>query len=484
MVGSPLSEKISTFTFIDTLIRWPNDLIHFPLGVQQNLSSFLFSEDGLHLSSYRYNVGADGNDDVKQVTTNGSRIESFLLRNGTYDWDGDHAGVTFLKAAQKYKVPYITFFVTAAPSHIADNGAACGWNMTAAKIPAFSKYLQTVLSHWIEAGINVNYISPVNEPDNLRADCGQEGMALRPSLRAELAQTLRKELDTSTAAKVGIIYDETIQITTQAIPQYPEWLPESLDSMYSIAVHNYDFPTDAGIAEYRQTLLNLTNGHPPRVKFTETCCTGSAANGQNAFKSQHDPTMNNALVVARHIWQFLTIAEVESFDWWTAVSFLPCSPKIDGPQCYSAINETAGYNSALIYIDPNFNQTGDYGLHFTKRAFMLKHYSYFHRPGSVRYDVPQSQLPYGVNAFASAISSGVDNAKSNGTVWNLLFFNNQTEPCELNVSSPSPAAKLVQTVETTDQVDWNVARFEESRRGGSVKRSIPGQGMVTLQFES
>lgn len=458
-------------------------MIHFPLGVQQNLSSFLFSEEGLHLSSYRYNVGGDGGDDVKQVTTNGSRIESFLLRDGTYDWNRDHAGVTFLKAAQKYGVPYITFFVTAAPSHIADNGAACGWNMTEDKIPAFSKYLQTVLSHWIEKGINVNYISPVNEPDNLRADCGQEGMALGPSLRANLAQTLRKELDSSTAAKVGIIYDETSQITTQAIPQYPVWLPRSLDSMYSIAVHNYDFPTDAGIAEYRETLMNLTDGNPPRVKFTETCCTGSAANGQNAFKSQNDPTMNNALVVARHIWQFLTIAQVESFDWWTAVSFLPCSPKIEGSQCYNAINETAGYNSALIYIDPNFNKTADYNLYLTKRAFMLRHYSYFHRPGSVRYDVDHSQLPYGVNAFASAQTSGASYGKSKATIWNVLFFNNQTEPYELNLKAPSSTATLVKTVETTDKADWDVSAFNTSQKGASVKYSIPGQGMVTLQFE-
>lgn len=135
--------KIST----EQYLRWPNDLIHFPREVQRNLSSFLFSEDGLYLSSYRYNVGADGGNDANQVTTNGSRIESFLLRNGTYDWSRDRAGVTFLKAAQEYGVPYITFFVTAAPSHIASNESACGWNMTGDKIPAFAEYLQIVLSY-------------------------------------------------------------------------------------------------------------------------------------------------------------------------------------------------------------------------------------------------------------------------------------------------------------------------------------------------
>jgi hypothetical protein len=191
--------------------------------------------------------------------------------------------------------------------------------------------------------------------------------------------------------------------------------------------------------------------------------------------------MNNALVVARHVWQFLTIAEVESFDWWTAVSFLPCSPTIDGPQCYNAINETAGYNSALLYIDPNFNQTRDYNLYFTKRAFMLKHYSYFHRPGSVRYDIPQDQLPYGVNAFASAAKTS--HGRSGGSLWNVLFFNNQTEPYDLTLQAPSPLARLIQTVETTDDEDWNISSFNQSKKGATIRYLIPGQGMVTLQFE-
>lgn len=72
----------------------------------------------------RYNMGGDGGNDTQEVTTNTNRVESFLLRDGTYDWNRDHAGVTFLQMAQKYAVPYITFFINAAPSHIATNGAA------------------------------------------------------------------------------------------------------------------------------------------------------------------------------------------------------------------------------------------------------------------------------------------------------------------------------------------------------------------------
>ena len=36
------------------------DLIHFPEKTQEDLGNFLFSEDGIYLSSYRYNMGGDG----------------------------------------------------------------------------------------------------------------------------------------------------------------------------------------------------------------------------------------------------------------------------------------------------------------------------------------------------------------------------------------------------------------------------------------
>ena len=420
-------------------------------------------------------MGGDGGNDTQQVTTNGSRVESFLLRNGTYDWSRDHAGVTFLQKAQTYRVPFITFFINAAPSHIADNGAACGWNLTAAKTPSFADYIQTVLSYWTNHGINIKYISPMNEPDNNRADCGQEGMAVAPDLRSPAFSTIKSALSNSSASKVGLIGDETSQITTQAFPEYPMWLPSAAPYLSSIAVHNYDYPDDQSLTQYYKLVLNLTNNKPPPVKFTETCCSTNAGTGSNVFGAQYDPTMTNALIVARYVWQFLTIVQAQSFDWWTAVTNLPCSPTVNA-SCATAINETAGYNSGLIYIDPNYNQTHDYNLYLTKRVFMLKHFSYFHRPGSVRYDVPQAQLPYGVNAFATL--------SSNGSSWSILFMNNQTSQYNLTLQVPSQNAVLEKVVKTTPMDDWTVVDPLPTVANGTVGFEIPGQSLWTLQFKS
>lgn len=474
---------------------WPNDLIHFPAQVQKQLGDFLFSEDGLYLSSYRYNMGGDGGDDTQQVTANGSRVESFLLRNGSYDWSRDHAGVVFLRMAQQYAVPYITFFINAAPSHIATNGAACGWNMTSNKVMEFADYVSTVLSHWVAEGVDVKYISPMNEPDNNRADCGQEGMAVSPSLRSSVFKAIKSVLSTSAARKVNIIGDETSQITTQAFPEDPVWLPSSAPVLSSIAVHNYDYPNDTALAEYYTSLQHLTKHHTPAVKFTETCCSTNAGSGSSVFGAQYDPTMANALIVARYIWQFLTIVQAESFDWWTAVTYLPCSPKLAGPQCARQINETAGYNSGLVYIDPSYNQTHDYTLYMTKRAYMLKHFAYFHRPGSVRYDIAQTQLPAGVNAIASTASDtsgqwGYHNGgwygdRSNRKqVWNVLFMNHETYNQDFLLAVPARGAYVSKIVQTTNTEDWEEVTAKPAVRNGVVRLSLPPQSLLTVQFVS
>ena len=431
-------------------------------------------------------MGGDGGNDTKQVTTYDSKVESFLLRNGTYDWSRDHAGVTFLKMAQQYAVPYITYFINAAPSHIATNGAACGWNMTAPQIPAFAQYITTVLSYWINQGINIKYISPMNEPDNLRADCGQEGMTVVPGLRTSVFKTLRTALNNSSAAKVGIIGDETSQITTQAIPEDPVWLPSSAPLLTNIAVHNYDYPSDASLTKYYNSILNLTNDKPPPVKFTETCCSVNTGSGSGVFGEQYDPTMFNALIVARYIWQFLTLVQAESFDWWTAVTNLPCSPTVDGEQCATAINNTAGYNSGLVYIDGNYNQTKDYKLYITKRAWMMKHFAYFHRPGSVRLDIAQNQLPFGVNAIASTQTThqaaSYGKAASSQQSWSVLFMNNQTSAFKFTLKAPGTNANLTRVVQTTNETDWTELKTLPVVSKGSVAISVPGVSLVTLVF--
>jgi hypothetical protein len=56
-----LSTRAQTFNGVGgSGAWWSNDLYHFPESVRRNLSDLLFSEQGLGLSSYRYNLGGGG----------------------------------------------------------------------------------------------------------------------------------------------------------------------------------------------------------------------------------------------------------------------------------------------------------------------------------------------------------------------------------------------------------------------------------------
>lgn len=74
---------------------WPNFLKDFPLEQQQNLSTLLFSEDWLHLSGYRHNLGGSGGlGDSVYVSAPGRGVESFMTTNGSYDYTRDAGGST------------------------------------------------------------------------------------------------------------------------------------------------------------------------------------------------------------------------------------------------------------------------------------------------------------------------------------------------------------------------------------------------------
>lgn len=485
VLGKFFALQLKLFVPADNVFRrWPNDLANFPTEKQAELADFLFNEDGLWLTSYRYNLGATGDHDSHVVFNAGRGIESPMLTNGSYDWSRDLAGRRFLQYANNHSVPYITVFLNAVPSGIAANQRAFGydfqWNAT---VP-FAQYIATVLSHFIdEEGIRIASVSPMNEPDYLHPFGDQEGGTFGPDKRGTIFAVIKQELEKTSAKNVEIMGDETSQPVGQGAFTFSQWLNSST-VLSNLAVHNYEFPTDAELLSFYKNVYDLTDGNPPPVKFTETCCAISAGNGPQIFGRLYDPGMGNALIVARQIWQFLHLAQAVSFDWWTAVSYLPCSPSVDGIQCSTAYNTTAGFNDAVVYIDGNYAQTKDYNFYYTKRTWMLKHFATFHRPGAVRHAVDQSVLPDSVNAIAS-LSNGTANGSTLGRagVWNILFMNNATEPQNIQFQVPDACDILTQIVETSPVNDFaKLPIIPNVLQTGVMNLTLPAQSIWSLQF--
>jgi hypothetical protein len=100
---------------------WPNDLFNFPEATRQNLSSLLFSQNGLGLSSYRYNIGAGG----VNVSNPTRAPETFYVSPGVYNFAKDAQGVYFLQQAANNGVSSLTAFANSAPAALTSGKASC-----------------------------------------------------------------------------------------------------------------------------------------------------------------------------------------------------------------------------------------------------------------------------------------------------------------------------------------------------------------------
>ncbi|MDQ6742076.1 MAG: beta-glycosidase, partial [Candidatus Dormibacteraeota bacterium] len=170
---------------------WPDDLVKFRTGVQNQVADMLFDQNGIQLSAYRYNIGGGG----VGVTNPPRAAQTFLVSPGTYDWSRDPGGRLFLKLAQLRGVPILLGFVNSAPSIWTTNGLNSGGNLKLGSESAYARYLADVVRHFHDVnGVTLSYVSPMNEPDYTFAGGGQEGMAVPALQRAIVVQAVGRAL--------------------------------------------------------------------------------------------------------------------------------------------------------------------------------------------------------------------------------------------------------------------------------------------------
>jgi O-glycosyl hydrolase len=354
---------------------WPIDLAKFPDDVQQQVAGLLFDpNDGIALSGYRYNIGGGG-----KGVKNPSRAPNEVRT--------DEAGRTFLHAAFDAHVPLLTGFVNSAPPQFTTNGQACGGALKSGQEQAFADYLVGAVRylHDVER-IDMQYVSPMNEPDDSFGDCGQEGMQVPVGQRAALVNALARGLERD-APYAKVIADET---TADAIlaNEAPQWLGDAATNLVAIAHHTYDFPNDA----LRKLVPPVAQRFNKPTWMTETCCYKGSGGVASSFGAQYDPTMTQGFWLADQIYDDLTIAGDSAWYWWTALSsVLGCDPKADDA-CPTRKN-TKGFNDGLLYYDENGPASDITKIFTTKRFFVLGQFSRYVRPGAKRYDVNGAPNP-------------------------------------------------------------------------------------------
>jgi len=438
---------------------WVNDLTTFSAGVKTQVGDALFGSSGLGLSVYRYNIGGGGTG----VTTPPRAPQSLMTSVGSYDWSRDPGGSYFLQAAAAHGVPTLIGFVNSAPKNWTSNAKSCGGSLVSGSESAYATYLADVTAHWASSGVQLDYLSPMNEPDASFDGCGQEGMAVPVSQRAAVIKSLGQTLANRSLA-TGIAADETSQ-TQDFVAHTPTWMSDAGAAKYvsALAHHTYNFPNDAALRQVAG--VGATYGKP--LWASEICCqkTGTSGYGQ-----QYDPTMDGGLDLSNYIFRDFTLANDTAFHWWTALSSeLGCAPATT-PSCATAVN-TSGWNDGLIYYDPSYASNGNQSLYFTKRYYVLGQFSRYIRPGAVRYEV--SGTPAGVQTSAYW---------QNGS-WTVVAANTNNATTALNLDLGSGTVAATGTHRTS--ASENLASVVNPTVSGSVMTgSLPARSVTTFQLSS
>lgn len=390
---------------------WVNDLAHFSPANQRRAAELLFGDRGLKLSAYRYNIGAGG----AGVAPGDRAPQTHLVAPGVYDHGRDPGGTRFLEYADRYGVPTIVGFANSAPAVWKDNAKSCGGTLIAGAEAAYAAYLTDVVRHFARRGVEIDTLSPMNEPTNSfdGAPCSQEGMLVEVDRRDDVVRALGRAL-AARSPRTTISADESTS-AFHFLFETSRWLsqPDTARYVANLAHHTYDFPPDewlAGVA-----LTGRWFGKPTWA--TEICCFTGIGQG---WGQQYDPTITSGLAMADIIHRDLTVADASAFHWWTALSKVTgCSPAAD-PACATGVNGE-GWNDGLLYYDRDFATNGNQRLYPTKRFHALAQYSRFVRPGAVRF--PVTGAPEGVQVLATRA----------GRTWTLVVTNLTAAPQRFDV---------------------------------------------------
>ncbi|KAJ8697142.1 hypothetical protein PTI98_006944 [Pleurotus ostreatus] len=443
---------------------WPMDLFHFPEATRQNLSDLLFSASGLGLSSYRWNIGGGG----VNVSNPVRAPETFYVAPGVYDWNKDAQGVYFLNAAAQRGVPSLTAFVNSAPAPMTAGKTSCNSQFVTGSGAAYGTFLADVLSHFRGQGINISYISPMNEPDSSfgPSPCGQEGMEVVPNQRAEVVRELYNALSVKgLQGTVGILADESSSLGN-ARNEYSSWLPQVINQVAALVHHTYDFPSDDSYASYISNVRSLFPGKT--TWMSEVCCSLGNADGSGRGWSQgYDPTIKNALMFSGMVFQSFLVANEPHYDFWTLVSNgIGCSP-LNNPSCVNNPN-SAGWTDGLIYYDSQYARNGNFQLYLTKHFWTFKHFGNFVKPGSQRHEITGSDA----NKSTLAVSTS--------TAYNIIAMNPGNSDTTLTLTFPD-ATCAGQAFRTSASEDFATVAGA-TRSGNNWVLSLRAMSLTTFVF--
>ena len=331
----------------------------------EELAKLIFSEEGLGLNIFRYNVGAGEreNPDSRLAKDSWRSSESFLVYNEEtetyeYDWTQDEAARKILDLALSYGcVDTVVLFANSPHYSMTVSGQASGGfqdyvsNLKKDCYDDYVDYFLDITEHFIEMGVPVKYISPINEPQWSWGGSwvGQEGchyevdevIALAKMFAAEIKE---RDLDVKLSmAESGQVGDHAMDCADLLMAD-----PEIAEVMGTYAYHSYwtgDLHLKKAFGDYLQKKYPLMD-----VEMSEWC----------ELPCEHTiDSIEAGLIMARTISEDMALTGCNSWSSWVAV------------------NEGGKKADSMISANKDCSE-----YEISKRYYAMAHYSKFVPAGS------------------------------------------------------------------------------------------------------
>lgn len=459
---------------------------YWPQEKKEEIADLLFKREfdekgnpkGMALTNWRVNVGAGSyeNREAKEVNNSWNRTECFLLPDGTYDFSKQAGQQWFMKAAKERGVNNFLFFTNSAPYFMTRSGATVSTdrnyiNLQEDKFDDFARFLVNCTKHFRGLGYDVNYISPINEPNvEWHTNAFQEGSFATKSdiyrLVAELDKVIEEE-QVETKILIPELGELKYLFEVDSAANMPDDIIHSMfykNGEYSVlgfknlfncvAAHDYwtAYPPKL-LVDIRTDLRKALeqNGHQTKFWASEYCILEK--NKEITMEPSPIKSINLGLYVARIIHSDLALANASAWQWWTALSMGEDVPIQLLPMKDSS-TESIKYDGI---ISP------------TKMFWTTANYSFFIRPGMKRIDVKPTHIVSDLEAATSLmVSSYTDN---NEIITVIINYTDKEEQLDLKCEK-AKTGKLYVT-----SIDKNLEYVGEH---ALKKLSIPARSVVTV----
>ena len=339
----------------------------------EDYAKLLYSEEGLGLNIYRYNVGAGEkeNPDTRLWSESWRSTESFLVYNEAtgeyeYDWNQDKAAQDMLDLCLSYGcIDTVVLFANSPHYSMCISGQASGGlepaqsNLKEDCYDDFAEYMLDIAEYFIGKGVPVKYISPINEPqwDWGGEWVGQEGCHYEIDEIIEVGKAFAAEIK-ERGLDVKLSLAESGQVGDHAMDCIDKIYENQdiVDVLGTYSYHSYwtdkDFMLKKAYGEYIHK-----NYRDVELEMSEWC----------ELPCEHTTDeIEGALIMARTIAEDVSLTGVNSWTSWVAV------------------NEDMTYADAMIGASFDCNE-----YKIAKRYYSMAHFSKFVPVGSkaVNFDV-------------------------------------------------------------------------------------------------